>query len=70
MNFFLTNHAKQRMIERDINLNQIEEAINFPDYTIKKVSRIESYKKFKDRLLIVIYIQESKFIKIITVIWK
>lgn len=70
MNLILTEHAKKRMSERGIKINQIENTITFPDYTIKKENRIEAYKKIKDNLLNVIYIQEGKFIKIVTVIWK
>ena len=70
MNFILTNHAKKRMFERNIKINQIQKAINFPDYTIKKENKIECHKKFKNKLLVIVYTKEGKFIKIITVIWK
>jgi len=70
MNFILTNHAKKRMTERDIKINQIQETIDFPDYTIKKEDKTEFHKKFKDKKLVIIAIQEGKFIKIVTVVWK
>jgi hypothetical protein len=70
MNLIFTNHAKQRMIERSINLEEVKEAIDFPDYTISKENKIESYKKINNKNLKVIYSKEGKFIKIITIIDK
>lgn len=70
MNFILTKHAEQRIIERNIKLKQIQEIINFPDYTISKNNKIEAYKKIEGKLLKIVYIQKGKFIKIITLLWK
>ena len=70
MNLIFTNHAKQRMIERGIKINEIQEAIDFPDYTINKDGKIESYKNINSKHLKIIYSKEGKFIKIITVIDK
>jgi hypothetical protein len=61
----LTNHAKQRMQERGISIEEIKENIDFPDYTIKKGNKIESIKKD-----IKVLYTKDKFIKIITVIKK
>ncbi|MBS3076426.1 DUF4258 domain-containing protein [Candidatus Pacearchaeota archaeon] len=69
MNFVFTNHAKQRMIEREIDLNKIKETILTPDYTISKETKFEAYKKFENKTLKVVY-TKGKFIKIITLIWK
>ncbi len=68
MEFILTNHAKKRMAERGINLNQIKKTIDFPDYTIRKDGKTEAHKKVNNRILKVVYTMEGKFIKIITVI--
>ncbi len=70
MKIILTKHAKQRMEERSIGIEQIQETINFPDYTISKENKIEAYKEINNKLLKVVYIKEGKFIKIITLIWK
>ena len=70
MDFILTKHAKQRILERNITLEQIKETINFPDYTINKDGKIESYKRINNRLLKIVHIQKGKFIKIITLLWK
>ena len=70
MDFFLTNHAKKRMVDRKIKLEDIKDAINFPNYTITRGNKVESYKKIKNNLLNVIYIKKGKFIKIITLVWK
>ncbi|MBI2045680.1 DUF4258 domain-containing protein [Candidatus Pacearchaeota archaeon] len=70
MELILTDHAKQRMVERGISLSQINQTINFPDYTIRKEDKIEAHKEINKRLLKVVYFQRGKFIKIITLIWK
>ena len=57
------------MFERKISIEQIKNAIDFPDYTITKANKIESYKKIEDKILKVVYVR-GKFIKIITLIWK
>jgi hypothetical protein len=66
MKIFFTNHAKQRIIERGIKLNEIKDAIDFPDYIITKENKIEAYKNN----LKIVYISKDKFISIITVIRK
>ena len=70
MEFILTNHARKRMAERGINLNQIKETIDFPDYTIRKDGKTEAHKEINHKILKVVYIQKGKFIRIITLIWK
>ncbi|MBU4069467.1 MAG: DUF4258 domain-containing protein [Nanoarchaeota archaeon] len=70
MDFIFTSHAKQRMIERKITLEQIKETINFPNYVISKDNKIEAYKKINGKFLKIVYIKKGKFIKIITLIWK
>ena len=70
MKLIFTNHAKQRMIERSIKLEEVKETIDLPDYSISKENKIESYKKIGHKNLKIIYSKESKFIKVITVIDK
>jgi len=70
MEFILTKHAKKRMIERVINLEDIKQTIDFPEYEIKKGNKVEAYKHIKLKTLKVVYVIEGKFIKIITLIWK
>jgi len=70
MNLIFTTHSKQRMLERGIQIEQIKETIELPDYTITKNGKIEAYKKIKDKTLKIVYIKKDKFIKIITLIWK
>ncbi|MEN7982383.1 MAG: DUF4258 domain-containing protein [Nanoarchaeota archaeon] len=66
MKIIFTNHAKQRMVERGIRLNEIKETINFPDYTITKENKTEAYRNN----LKIVYISKDKFIRIVTVIRK
>jgi predicted transcriptional regulator len=68
MKFIFTKHAKERMLERNISEEEIEEVMEFPDYSVRKQNIIESIKRFKDRELKIVYLKEGKFIKIITVI--
>jgi hypothetical protein len=70
MKFIITKHAQQRMDEREININEIRECINFPDYLIKKEDKFEAHKKINRKSLKIIYSHLGKFIKIITVIVK
>jgi len=68
MILIFTNHAKNRMIERNITEEEIREIIDFPDYTVSKEGKIEAHKKINNRNLKIIYYKEGKFIKIATVI--
>ena len=70
MKIILTNHAKQRMIERNIHIEEIKDTLEFPDYTITKENKIEAYKKMEGKNLKVVYTARDKFIKIITIILK
>lgn len=70
MKIILSYHAKKRLFERDIKMNQIQETIEMPDYTISKGNKKESYKKFGDKILKVVFTNEDNYIKVITLIWK
>ena len=70
MKIILSNHAKKRLIERNIKIRDIEETIEMPDYVISRGNKKEAYKKIKEKTLKVVYFEEGKFIKIITLIWK
>jgi DNA-binding Xre family transcriptional regulator len=70
MRIILSYHAKKRMIERDIKLQDIEETIEIPNYTVSKGNKKEAYKKIKDKTLKVIYSEGNKYIKVITLMWK
>ena len=70
MKIILSNHAKKRLIERNIKIRDIEETIEMPDYVISRGNKKEAYKKIKEKMLKVVYFEEGKFIKIITLIWK
>lgn len=66
----LTSHARQRMFERGISLEQIKDCIELPDFVINKMKNTEAYKQFKNKNLKVVYSKEGKFIKIISVMWR
>jgi len=70
MDIIVTKHARERMFERSISMEELQNAIDLPDYTIAKDNLIEVYKKIKNRNLKIVYSKEGKFIKIITVIDK
>jgi len=65
-----SKHAKQRMIEREIKFEYIQETIEFPGYTIKNNGKTEAHKNIGNKNLKVVYINEHNFINVVTVIWK
>ena len=69
MKVIFSYHAKKRLFERDIKINEVIESIEMPDYTVSKGDKKEAYKKIKDKTLKVVY-SEDKYIKVITLIWK
>ncbi len=70
MKIVLSYHAKKRLAERGIKIQDLHETIELPEYTISKGSKKEAYKKIKDRTLKVVYAEEDKYIKVITILWK
>jgi len=70
MNIILSHHAKTRMVERGIPLEDIKTTINFPDYTISKEGKKEAFKKINNKILRVIYLEINNYIKVITLMWK
>lgn len=68
MGLIFTNHAKERMSERGIKIEDVQEIIDMPDYTIKKDGKVEAYKKINSQNFKIVYENKGKFIKIITVI--
>ena len=70
MKIILSQHAKKRLAERSIKIKDVEETIEMPDYTISKGDKKEAYKKINEKTLKVIYADEGKYIKVITLIWK
>jgi hypothetical protein len=70
MKIDLSYHAKKRLIERGINLEDVEETVEIPDYTVSRGNKKEAYKKINNRTLKVVYFQKDKYIKVITLIWK
>ncbi len=61
---------KKRLIERGMKMQDIQEAIDIPDYTVSKGNKKEAYKKVNGKTIKVIYAKEYKYINVITVIWK
>ena len=70
MKIILTKHAKQRMNERDISLEDIKQAIEIPDYTVSKNNKIEACKTINNKILKIVYLRKGNFIKIITLMWR
>ena len=70
MKVVLSHHAKKRLLERGIQFKDIQETIEMPEYTISKTNKKEAYKKVKGKTLKVVYAEEDKYIKVITLIWK
>jgi len=70
MKIFLSHHAKKRLSERGIQFKDVQETIEMPEYTISKINKKEAYKKINGKTLKVVYAEEDKYIKVITLIWK
>jgi len=60
----------KKIFERNIKLEDIKNTIEMPDYTIVKEGKIEAHKRIKERTLKIVYSNDIKFIKIITLMWK
>ena len=58
------------MLQRGIAINEIKDCVEFPDYKITKNNKIEMFKKLNNKVLRLICVQENKFIKVITLMWK
>lgn len=68
--FIYTDHANQRIKEREISKIQIEETILHPDKILKTFKeRIMVHKEFKGKKMEVIYRKENSKIIIITAYW-
>ncbi len=70
MKIVLSYHAKKRLFERGIKIKEVQEAIDIPDYTVSKGDKKEAYKKLNGKTIKVVYAQEDKYIKVITLVWK
>ncbi len=70
MKITLSSHAKKRLFERGIKMNEVLETIEMPDYIVSKNNKKEAHKKIKDKTLKIVYSQEDKYIKVITLMWK
>ncbi len=63
-----TNHAKQRMEERDISTDQIEQTIYEYDYSVSSFEgRRIATKRISDNMINVVYKAEKDTIIVITV---
>ncbi|OGJ21122.1 hypothetical protein A3K73_08485 [Candidatus Pacearchaeota archaeon RBG_13_36_9] len=70
MEIVLSRHAKKRLLERGIKIQEVQEAIELPEYTISRGAKKEAYKKIGDKTLKVVYAEEDKYINVITLIKK
>lgn len=70
MEIVFSYHAKKRLFERGIKTKDVMETIEIPDYTISKGDKKEAYKKIMGKTLKVVYSEEDKYIKVVTLMWK
>ena len=49
MKVILSNHAKKRLFERGIKMNQVLEIIEMPDYVVSKRDKKEAHKKINGK---------------------
>ncbi|HIJ98936.1 TPA: DUF4258 domain-containing protein [archaeon] len=64
-------HAKMRILQRGINEETIIEIIRNPEYTLKSfLERKIAVRKIGDKSWHVIYIEEEKIIKVVTIYYE
>ena len=51
-------------------MRDVQEAIDIPDYTVSKGNKKEAYKTMNGKTIKIVYSQEDKYIKVVTLIWK
>ena len=67
MKILYSPHAEKRMKQRSVSKEQVEDIVEFPNYTIKRGKEIEAYKKVDNKMIKVVYFKGENYIKIITV---
>jgi len=68
--YVFSDHAKRRLLERDINEETVKFVIERPDYTLNRFrDEIEAIKKMNGETLKVVYVEKENFIKVITLYW-
>jgi len=68
--YVFSDHAKRRLLERDINEETVKFVIEKPDYTLNRFrDEIEAIKKMNGETLKVVYVEKENFIKVITLYW-
>jgi len=66
-NIRFTKHAIQRRLERDITDQEIKQTLENPDYTFSHGRRKVAVRRFAERVIRIVYVEEETYIKIITV---
>lgn len=66
MEIIFTEHAKDRLSKRKITEEEIKEAINYPDKTIKKKGKYYVQKNIQRANIEIVY-EKDKYIKVVTV---
>ena len=66
-NIRFTKHAVQRKLERDISDEQKRQTLEHPDHTISYAGRKVAVKRFGEKIIRIVYVDEETHIKIITV---
>jgi len=68
--YVFSDHAKKRLLERDINEESVKFVVENPDYTLNRFEdEIEAIKKMNGKSLKVVYVERENFIKVITLYW-
>ena len=63
----ITPHARKRMEERGITIEQVEETVQNPEGTIEvKHGRKASYRRYGSKFVVVIYEEEGENVLVIT----
>ncbi len=70
MNIVFSNHARKRIKERGVEEWEVEHLIRYPSYIKKSLDgRMVAVGEIKGRKLKVVYFEEERYIKIISVMF-
>ena len=69
MEFTFTDHAKYRIIKRDLTEQEIIESLTHADKTSKKHGKYYAQKNIGRGTIEIVYEETESYIKVITVYW-
>ena len=70
MHYYYTRHIRKRIRQRELIAEQVEETVAHPDRSEKSYAeRHLAHRRFRDKILTVVYRREEMRIVLITAYW-